>query len=456
MANPNQTNCSITNCTAVLALNKFFLISERDSSIKQELIAGLTTFLAMVYSIFVVPDMLKLAGFPFEGVFIAVCLLSAFGSLLMGFWAKLPMAIGCAISLTAFTAFSFVLGQQVPIPVALGAVFLMGIVFTVITVTGIRSWILKNLPLGIAHGTGIGIGLFLLLIAANNVGFVIENPDLGGLPVKLGQFASFPVIMSLLGLAAIVGLAKRSFAGGILLVIAIISVIGLIFDPGVTYSGIISLPTFSSESSLIGRLDIVGALNLAVLPAVLALVMTAIFDATGTIRAVAGQANLLDKDGQIINGGKALTSDSVSSILAGLIGASPAAVYIESAAGTAAGGKTGLTAVVVGLLFALMLFFSPLASLVPAYATAPALMYVGLLMLSNVSKLDMKDFVDALSGLVCAVFIVLTCNIVTGIMLGFASLVVGRVVAGEINKLNIGTILIAVTLVIFYAGGWAI
>lgn len=456
MANPNQTNCSITNCTAALALNKFFLISERDSSIKQELIAGLTTFLAMVYSIFVVPDMLKLAGFPFEGVFIAVCLLSAFGSLLMGFWAKLPMAIGCAISLTAFTAFSFVLGQQVPIPVALGAVFLMGIVFTVITVTGIRSWILKNLPLGIAHGTGIGIGLFLLLIAANKVGFVIENPDLDGLPVKLGQFASFPVIMSLLGLAAIVGLAKRGFAGGILLVIAIISVIGLIFDSSVTYSGIISLPTFSSESSLIGRLDIVGALNLAVLPAVLALVMTAIFDATGTIRAVAGQANLLDKDGQIINGGKALTSDSVSSILAGLIGASPAAVYIESAAGTAAGGKTGLTAVVVGLLFALMLFFSPLASLVPTYATAPALMYVGLLMLSNVSKLDMKDFVDALSGLVCAVFIVLTCNIVTGIMLGFASLVVGRVVAGEVNKLNIGTILIAVALVIFYAGGWAI
>jgi len=165
---------------------------------------------------------------------------------------------------------------------------------------------------------------------------------------------------------------------------------------------------------------------------------------------------LLDKDGQIISGGKALTSDSISSMFAGLVGASPAAVYIESAAGTAAGGKTGLTATVVGVLFLLMLFLSPLSYLVPAYATAPALMYVGLLMLSNVTKLDFTDFVDAMSGLLCAVFIVLTCNIVTGIMLGFSALVIGRIFSGEWRKLNIGTVIIAVALVVFYAGGWAI
>ena len=162
-----------------------------------------------------------------------------------------------------------------------------------------------------------------------------------------------------------------------------------------------------------------------ILPSVLALVMTAVFDATGTIRAVAGQANLLDKDGQIIDGGKALTTDSLSSVFSGLVGASPAAVYIESAAGTAAGGKTGLTAITVGVLFLLILFLSPL-SYGAAYATAPALMYVGLLMLSNVAKIDFADFVDAMSGLITAVFIVLTCNIVTGIMIGFASLVIGR------------------------------
>ncbi|OKP44915.1 permease [Aeromonas allosaccharophila] len=376
----------------ITALDRYFMISERGSNIRQEVLAGLTTFLAMVYSVIVVPSMLGKAGFPPGAVFVATCLVAGFGSLLMGLWAKLPMAIGCAISLTAFTAFSLVLGQQIPIPVALGA------------------------------------------------------------------FTSMPVIMSLIGLAVIFGLEKLKVPGGILLVIIAISIFGLIFDPAVKYQGLFALPSLSDAQgqSLIFSLDIMGALSPLVLPSVLALVMTAVFDATGTIRAVAGQANLLDKDGHIINSGKALSADSVSSIFSSLVGAAPAAVYIESAAGTAAGGKTGLTATVVGGLFLLMLFLSPLSYLVPAYATAPALMYVGLLMLSNVTKLDFDDFVGAMSGLVCAVFIVLTCNIVTGIMLGFSSLVIGRICSKEWHKLNVGTVVIALALVLFYAGGWAI
>ena len=435
------------------SLEKTFELSKRGSTVRQEIIAGLTTFLAMVYSVIVVPKMLGDAGFPAESVFIATCLVAGLGSILIGFWANAPMAIGCAISLTAFTAFSLVIGQHVSIPVALGAVFLMGLVFTLISATGIRSWILRNLPSSIAHGAGIGIGLFLLLIAANGVGLVVGNQ---GLPVKLGDFTSFPVMMSLIGLAFIIGLEKMKVKGGILWVIIAITIVGLIFDPNVTFNGqIFKMPTFG-ENSLFLQLDLQGALQPAILPIVFALVMTAVFDATGTIRAVAGQADLLDKDGQIINGGKALTSDSVSSLFSGLFGTAPAAVYIESAAGTAAGGKTGITAIIVGVLFLLMLFFQPLAFLVPGYATAPALMYVGLLMLSNVSKLDFDDFVGAMSGLVCAVFIVLTANIVTGIMLGFAALVIGRIVSGDVKKLNIGTIIIAIVLVAFYAGGWAI
>ncbi len=437
-------------------LDKYFKLTERGTTVRREILAGLTTFLAMVYSVIVVPGMLGQAGFPHAAVFIATCLVAGFGSLLMGLWVNLPMAIGCAISLTAFTAFSLVLGQQITIPVALGAVFLMGCLFTVISVTGIRSWILRNIPMGIAHGAGIGIGLFLLLIASNGVGLVIKNP-LEGLPVALGSFTSFPVMMTLLGLAVIFGLEKLKVPGGVLLVIVVISVIGLIFDPAVKYQGFFKVPSLGDDGlSLIFSMDIMGALQPIVLPSVLALVMTAVFDATGTIRAVAGQGNLLDKGGQIINGGKALTADSVSSIFAGAIGASPAAVYIESAAGTAAGGKTGLTATVVGILFLLILFFSPLSYLVPAYATAPALMYVGLLMLSNVRKLDFNDFVGAMSGMLCAVFIVLTCNIVTGIMLGFSSLVVGRICSGEWRQLNIGTVIITIVLVAFYAGDWAI
>lgn len=431
-----------------------FQLQERGSNVRQEVIAGLTTFLAMVYSVIVVPNMLSAAGFPAESVFIATCLVAGLGSILIGLWANVPMAIGCAISLTAFTAFSLVLGQGISIPVALGAIFLMGVIFTLVSVTGIRAWILKNLPASIAHGAGIGIGLFLLLIAANGVGLVIKND--AGLPVKMGDFVSFPVIMSLLGLAAIIGLERLRVKGSILWVIIAITIIGLIADPNVKFGGeVFKIPSFG-EQSLFLNLDVMGSLNAAVLPVIFALVMTAIFDATGTIRAVAGQANLLDKDGQIINGGRALTSDSVGSVLSGLFGTAPAAVYIESAAGTAVGGKTGLTAVVVGVLFLLMLFFQPLAFLVPGYATAPALMYVGLLMLSNVSKLDFDDFIGAMAGLVCAVFIVLTANIVTGIMLGFATLVIGRLIAGELNKLNLGTVIIAVVLVAFYALGFAL
>lgn len=435
-------------------LDRFFSIQQRGSTVRQEVIAGLTTFLAMVYSVIVVPNMLGKAGFDPGAVFVATCLIASFGSLLMGLWANLPMAIGCAISLTAFTAFGLVLGQGMSIPVTLGAIFWMGVIFTLVSVTGVRQWVLANLPKGIAHGTGIGIGLFLLLIATNSVQLIVAND--AGLPVKLGDINSLPVIATVLGLAATIGLERRGVPGGILLVIIGLSLFGLVFDPSVKFQGLFAVPDFTSEHSLIGQMDIIGALNPVVLPIVLALVMTAIFDATGTIRAVAGQANLLDKDDNIVGGGKALTSDSVSSMFAGIVGGAPAAVYIESAAGTAAGGKTGLTATIVGGLFLLMVFLAPLSYLVPAYATAPALMYVGLLMLSNVTKLDFNDKVDAMAGLTCAVFIILSCNIVTGIMLGFVTLVVGRIFSGEIRQLKLGVLAITLGLVVFYMGGWAI
>lgn len=438
-------------------IDSYFNISARGSTQRREVIAGITTFLAMVYSVFVVPGMLGQAGFDVSAVFVAVCLTAAFGSLIMGIWARLPIAVGCAISLTAFMAFGLVLGKGLSPEVALGAVFLMGVVFTLISVTGVRSWILQNLPQGVAHGTGVGIGLFLLLIAANGVGLVVKNPE-SGLPVALGAITSFPVVMSLVGLAAIFGLESRKVPGGILLVVVALSAAGLAFDPAVTFTGVFALPSLAAEgkSSLIGAMDIQGALSMAVMPSVLALVMTAVFDATGTIRAVAGEAGQINEKGYIHNGGKALTADSISSIFSAFVGGAPAAAYIESTVGTAAGARTGLAAVVVGLGFLGLIFFSPLAGLVPSYATAPALMYVGLLMLGSVARMHMEDKVDALSGLVCAVFILLTCNIVTGIMLGFCTLVVGRVVSGEFRKLNTGTVAIAAALAIFYGGGWAI
>lgn len=440
-------------------LDKIFKLSERKTTTKIEMIGGVTTFLAMVYSLFVVPNLLSQAGFPAPSVFLGTCLVAGLGSILMGLWANLPMAIGCALSLTAFTAFTLVLGLNLPIPVALGLVFWLGIIFSVISLSGGRKWILRNIPLSIAHGTGIGIGLFLFLIATSNesVGLILKNPIPGSLPVQFGDFQSFPVLMSLIGLAAIIGLEKRKIKGSILIVVIIISVIGAIFDPNIVYQGFFKMPSFDKEGlSLFWDMDLKGALQWSLLPVLIALVMTALFDATGTIRAVAEQGELINHKNQIINGDKALSADSVSSILAGIVGVSPAAVYIESAAGTAAGAKTGLSAVIVGILFLLFIFLSPLAALVPAYATAPALMYVGLLMLGNVRKLEFTDFIGATAGLVCAVFIVFTANIVTGIMIGFATLALGRLIAGEWRKLNVGTVLITIVLVGFYLSGLAL
>ncbi|WGL98673.1 NCS2 family permease [Arsenophonus sp. aPb] len=447
---PSETQTATTLAT-------FFQITERNSNVRQEILAGITTFLAMVYSVIVIPNMLSQAGFPPDTTFTVVCLVAGLGSLLMGLWANLPMAIGCTTSMCAFTAFSLVLGQQISIPIVLGIVFVMGVFLAIISIAGIRTWILRNLPQGIAHGTGIGIGLFILLIAANGVGLISKNLQ-AGLPVALGAFTSFPAIMSLVGLAIIFGLEKHRIPGSILLVIVGISIVGLIFDPNIQFQGLFALPklTDNSGQSLTFSLNIGAALQPQMLPYALALIITAIFDATGTLRAVASQANLLDKNDKVINGGRAFTVDSLSAIFAGLMGTSPAAVYLESTAGTAAGGKTGLTAVMVGMLFLLMIFLAPLSLLIPHYATAPALMYIGLLMLQNVSKLNFNDFVDTMSGLVCAVFIVFTCNIATGLMFGFVTLVIGRIFAKEWHRLNTSTLILTLLLVIFYYGGLAI
>ncbi len=429
-------------------VDMFFSISVRGSSIKQELTAGLTIFLAMVYSVIVVPSMLSSVGFPKGPVFIATCLVAGLGSLLMGFLANLPLAVGCAISLTAFTAFSLVSGQNIPIPVVLGAVFVTGVLLVVMSITGLRAWFLRHLPTCIAHGTGIGIGLFLLFIGANSVGLIIRNSG-SGLPIAFGKFNSLPVFLTLLGLAAMVGLEKRKVPGGILMVIIVLSLLGLSFDTNMQHisDAAFGMPTLTGADgeTFIMSLDIFGALQLAILPSILALFMSAAFDITGVVGAVVGQANLLQKDVQAINSSRAAAVASFSSIFASILGSSPAVVYLESSAGVAVGG-----------LFLSMIFLAPLSFLVPSYATAPALMYVGLLMLSNILHLDFNDFVGAMAGLVCAVFIVFSCNIVTGIMLGLCTFVVGRIVSGDFLKLSIGTVLIATVLATFYAGGWAI
>lgn len=434
-----------------ILLDAWFKISLRNSSITKELIAGLTIFLSMIYSVIVIPKLLNNFGFEYTAIFISTCLVSSFGSILMGLWANLPMAIGCAISLTTFIAFNLVENHHISIPIIFGSVFLMGILFFLISITGIRIWLLNNIPKGIVDGTGVGVGLFLILIASNNVGLLIKNSEMG-LPIIMGNIKSLPVLASMLGLVIILGLEKLRIPGSILWSIILISILGYFFDPLVKYQGVFLIPNII-EKNLILHLDILGAVNAFFYSGILAFLVTAFFDATNTIRVVAEQANLINKKNKnikIIDGKKALIADSISNIFSGIIGGSPAGVYIESLAGTAVGGKTGLTAIVVGFLFFLILFMEPIVYLIPVYATAPALMYVGLLMLSNISQMNYNDSIDKMSGLLTAVFIAFTSNILNGIMLGFFSLVLGRIFSGEWYKLKVNTIIITIVLLLFY------
>lgn len=327
----------------------------------------------------------------------------------------------------------------------------------VILVIGICSWILCNLLQGVVYGIGIGIGLFLLLIVVNGVGLVIKNL-LDGLLVVLGNFDSFLVVMLLIGFVVIIGLEKMKVLGGILLIIIGVLIVGLIFDFNVYFFGIFVMLFLSDGQGnfLIGSLDIVGVFNLVVLLSVLVLVMMVVFDVIGIICVVVGQVNLLDKDGQIINGGKVLIIDFLSSVFFGLVGVVLVVVYIELVVGIVVGGKIGLIVVMVGVLFLLILFFFLFFYLVLVYVIVLVLMYVGLLMLSNVVKIDFNDFVDVMVGLIIVVFIVLICNIVMGIMIGFVILVIGCLVFGEWCKLNFGMVIIVVVLVVFYVGGWVI
>lgn len=434
-------------------IERKFEVSKLGTSLKQEIIAGITTFLAMVYSAVAVPSMLADVGFSQESVFIATVLMTAFGSILIGYCANLPMAIGGDIALCAFIAYSLVGAQGMPPATALACIFALGIVFLIFSVSGARAWMLRNLPSSVAHGTGIGVGLFLLLIAASNVHMVI--PSGTAIPIKFGDFSSLPVLLTLLGLFLVIALEAIHVKGGILIVMIFLTIVGVVFDPNVQYSGLLKIPSFGEKSHFLG-FDLESLLDPKLLPIIFALTMTSVFDATGTIRAVAGQAGLVKADGTIKGGNAALTSDSLSTVVSGLVGTIPAAVYIESAAGTAAGGRSGITAITVGVLFLFILLFQPIALLVPTYATAPALMYVGLLMLGNVKELNFKDQVGFMSGLISAVFIILSANIVTGIMLGFCSIVIGRVVTRDWARLNVGTVLIAIGLFAYYVSGLAL
>jgi AGZA family xanthine/uracil permease-like MFS transporter len=336
-------------------LDKYFQISNKGSNIKTELLAGIATFLTMAYIIVVNPAILSKGGMDFGSVFVATIAAAFIGTMIMGMWAKWPVALAPGMGLNAFFTFGVVLGMKQPWEVALGAVFLSGILFLLLSLTGLREWVINSIPRSLKLGIGAGIGMFLAIIGLKNAGVVVDNPATF---VGLGEFTSLPVILFTIGFIMMIALEKLRIPGGIVIGIISISIVGWIL--GISeFSGIIG-PVPSIEPTFL-KLDIKSALTAALIGIVFTLLFVDFFDTAGTLTSVANISGKIGADGKIENIGRAVASDSIATIVGALFGTSNTTSYIESAAGIKEGGRTGLTAVVVALLFLLCLWFAPLA-----------------------------------------------------------------------------------------------
>ncbi len=415
-------------------MEKFFSLKKRKTTVKTEILAGIATFLTMSYIIIVNPSILQDAGMDFGGVLFATVLVSAISTIFMGLFTNLPYALAPGMGLNAFFTYTLVIGAGLNWETALGAVFISGIIFIILTVTKVRIMILKAVPASIRYAVAGGIGLFLTLIGFQSVGFIVADQatlvSFGGLNPE--------IIIFVVGLVLTGFLVIKKIKGALIIGIISTSILALIVSlfletPLVTVpTRIFSLPSLD----VFFKLDILGALKFSLIGPIFALLFTDMFDSISTFLGIATTANLLDKDGQPINGGKALLVDSVSTTISGLFGTSAGTTYIESAAGIEEGGRTGLTAVVCGLLFLPFMFFSPILSFIPALATAPVLVIVGLFMMTGIMKLDWKNYEESLPAFMAFILIPLTYNITQGIIWGFLLYTFIKVIRGKARELH--------------------
>ena len=406
-------------------LERWFHLSQHGSDVRTEAAAGVTTFLTMVYIAFVNPQILSDAGMPFDAVFVATCLAAAFATLVMGLYANYPVALAPGMGLNAFFSYGVVLGLGYDWEVALGAVFISGMLFLALSVLPVRRWIIEAIPKGLKLAISAGIGLFLGIIALRNAGIIQASP---ATLVTTGDLMAPAPVLALLGFCVIVALAARRVPGAVILGILGVAVAGIAL--GISdWKGVVSLPPDPTPTLL--ALDIAGALQAGMIAVILTFLIVDLFDTTGTLIGVAQQANLLDADGRLPRIHRALIADSTGTVGGALLGTSPVTSYIESAAGTAAGGRTGLTAVVVAGLFLACLFFAPLAESIPSYATAPAILYVACLMAKALADVEWNDATESAAAVVTAIAIPLTYSIADGIGIGFLTYVVIKVLAGR-------------------------
>jgi len=418
-------------------MHSFFEFTARDTTPKREVLAGATTFLTMAYIIVVNPGIMAAAGIDPGAAFVATCLAAAIGSAAMGLWANLPIALAPGMGLNAYFAFAVVGGMGIAWPVALGAVFLGGVLFFAVSVSGAREWLVRGIPMGLKLGIAAGIGFFLGLIGLRGMGVVVDHP---ATLVGLGALGSVPALLGCAGFALIAGLSARRVPGAIVIGVLATAAAGLPF--GLTkFQGVLGLPPSLAPTLL--QLDIVGALGLGVLSIVFTFFLVDLLDNTGTLIATTQRAGLLRPDGTVPGLGRALQADSGGAMVGAVLGTSTTVSYIESAAGIEAGGRTGLTALTVAACFLLALFAAPLATAIPAFATAPALLFVACLMAQALGGIDWEDASEYVPAVVTTLAMPFTFSIATGIGLGFLAYVAIKVIAGRYREVHGAVWLIA-------------
>ena len=413
-------------------LEKFFKLKENNTTIQTELIAGFTTFITMAYIIFVNPQMMSTAGMDQGASFVGTCIAASIACILMGLYANWPIGLAPGMGLNAFFTYTVVGEMGYTWEIALGAVFIAGILFWFMSITPIRQWMLESIPLNLRVAMGAGVGLFIGLIGLKNGGIIVSNE---ATLLSMGNILLPETILAMLGFLVIAILAIRKVRGAILIGVMLITLLS-IFMGIINFQGLVSYPP--SFLPIFLKLDILGALDLAMISIITSFLFVNLFDTAGTLLGVANQAKLVDDSGKILSLDKALKADSSSSAIGAFLGCAPVTSYIESSAGAEAGGRTGLTAVTVGFLFLIAIFFSPLASIIPAHATAGALIYVAILMLGGMEKLNWSDATELLPALIIIVMIPLTFSIANGIALGFLSYVVLKIATGKVTLISSG------------------
>ncbi|MCG8516352.1 MAG: NCS2 family permease [Halanaerobiales bacterium] len=397
-------------------LENLFKLKENRTNVRTELLAGFTTFMTMSYIIFVNPAILSDAGMPFNGVFIATIAGIILGTLCMAFLTNYPFALASGMGLNAFFAYSIVIGLGLSWQVALGLVFVEGIIFIILSVLPIRKMIVNSIPMGLKTGISAGIGLFIAFIGLQNAGIVVAD---AATLVGMGNILSGPALVAMFGIVVTGILYALKMKGALLWGILLATAFGWLNGVTPPLQGIVALPRMSDWSAVLFQLDIAGALQLSLIGVLLSLLFVDMFDTAGTLVGVSQQAGYLDKEGNLPKASRALLADAIGTSGGALFGTSTVTTYIESASGVAAGGRTGLTGVVVSLLFFLALFFKPLIGIVPAAATAPALIIVGTMMISNITKIDWDDFTEVLPAFITMLLMPLTYSIANGIAIGF-------------------------------------